>query len=101
MKKAKKLGGVSAHVAVSSIKIGFAQQEQKFEGTLLMCPGTNLIDFFYRVCLCCHGWALELCCMTALLVISNMLYLPLSFQAGGGVKGKKKEGRQREEKGQS
>lgn len=34
-------------------------------------------------------------------VISNVLYLPLSFQAGGGVKGKKKEGRQREEKGQS
>lgn len=34
-------------------------------------------------------------------VISNILYLPLSFQAGEGGKGKKKEGRQREEKGQS
>lgn len=34
-------------------------------------------------------------------VISNILYLPLSFQAGEGGTGKKKEGRQREEKGQS
>jgi len=44
---------------------------------------------------------LTLCCIMVLLVISNMFYLSLSFQAGGGVKGKKKEGRQREEKGQS
>lgn len=34
-------GGVTARVAVSSIKIGFAQQEQKLEGTLLMCPGSD------------------------------------------------------------